>query len=277
MRADGYHEVITILHALDLHDVVSVSPSQSLAVRCEPGVGVASDSNTAYKAAVAYASRVGRNPGVAIEIEKRIPHAAGLGGGSADAAAVIAALATLWELDPAGQEALAAAAEVGADVPFFLAGGPALFDRRGDRMVRRLPPLACDVVLVNPGVAASTGSVYQLFDSLPRLAAPGPRHVADALRLSAGDPVAVAPHIFNSLGPAAQAAVPAIAPVREWLAAQPGVLTTEVAGSGATVFALTQDAEVAFSLAADAEARGWWSLATRSWPSGVVEMGGEPR
>src|SRR5450759_265119 len=95
-RADGYHGVETVLVALDLHDSVTVEPAAELSLVCEPDVGVPAPDNLAWRAAVALSSAVGRESSVAIRVVKRIPARAGLGGGSADGAAVIAALAAHW-------------------------------------------------------------------------------------------------------------------------------------------------------------------------------------
>ena len=138
-RDDGYHEIATILQTVRLADAVTMAPSEDLAVECDVP-GLSGEGNLAWQAATALADYAGVPPRARIRIVKRIPIAAGLGGGSADAAAVLRGLNRLWGLHLAPPELADIAAAIGMDVPFLLAGGAALATGRGDTL-RPLPPL----------------------------------------------------------------------------------------------------------------------------------------
>jgi 4-diphosphocytidyl-2-C-methyl-D-erythritol kinase len=126
LMPDGYHAVDTVLHALELHDDVRVSAAPGFALSCHPDVGVPMADNLACRAAHALGEAFGRPVNAEVVLSKRIPHGAGLGGGSSDAAAVITGLARMWGVGPTDDRCVAAAATIGADVPFFLYGGAAL-------------------------------------------------------------------------------------------------------------------------------------------------------
>lgn len=177
-REDGYHDAASVMQALTLHDTLVVrcnpaAPGAGLSVRVTTNVfeGVAeldipSESNIAYKAVVRLAQALGRtvDEHVEITIEKHIPHAAGLGGGSSNAAAALLAACRLWGVDPQAPEVATVAVELGADVPFFLHGGCALLGERGDAFKRTLTPLRGTLVLVRPEEGVSTAAAYRAFD-----------------------------------------------------------------------------------------------------------------
>ena len=138
-RDDGYHEIATILQTVSLADAVTIAPSDSLAMECD-APGLSGEYNLAWQAATALAEYAGVPPRARISIVKHIPIAAGLGGGSADAAAVLRGLNRLWQLHLPPPELAAIAAIIGMDVPFLLAGGTALATGRGATL-HPLPPL----------------------------------------------------------------------------------------------------------------------------------------
>ena len=138
-RADGYHEIVSIVQTVSLHDTVTVEPADEITLSpALPGVPV--EENLAYRAAVLLARRSGTRHGASLSIEKTIPQASGLGGGSSDAAAVLVGLNRLWELGMSDGELAWLGAELGSDVPFFVRGGTAMVSGRGER-VRPLPPV----------------------------------------------------------------------------------------------------------------------------------------
>ena len=161
-REDGYHNVATILQTVDLGDTVVIDEADGLAVECdEPDLS--GESNLAWKAAAALAERVGIVPRVHIRIEKGIPVASGLGGGSADAAATLVGLNRLWGLGLSGEELAGVAAGLGSDVPFLLKGGTALGTGRGDE-ITPLPQLpVSEMLLVVPAesIEAKTPTMYR--------------------------------------------------------------------------------------------------------------------
>jgi 4-diphosphocytidyl-2-C-methyl-D-erythritol kinase len=267
-RPDGYHDVTTIFAALDFGDVVTVAEAPGLSLERTPDLPFAPTADLCWRAAEALAREIGRPPGLAIRLEKRIPAAAGLGGGSSDAAAVLAGAARLWGMEEGDPVLERVAADLGSDVPFFLTGGCGLYEGRGDVLVRRLPAPALHVVLVNAGAPAPTGAVYAAYD---RLEKPDPLDPAALeVALDRGDPRAVAALLENDLTEAAVLVAPEVAGALEFVGGRPGVLGALVAGSGSSVFGITCDAAAASAAADAARARGWWAQATVTAARGVA-------
>ena len=266
-RRDGYHSVQTVLHTLALADTVRLTPADALTVACDRDLSIPAEHNLAHRAATAFAAAFGVDVLLDIHITKRIPAGAGLGGGSADAAAVLAGLAHWASLPPDDERLLRVARSLGADVPFFLVGGAALMGGRGDTITRRLKPIAAHVALVKPPAAVSTADAYAAFDGAP-LPAGESRPIADALR--AQDLRALAQALSNNMTAASATLVPQIAEALSWMGERRGVLGSAMAGSGSAVFALCETADDAERIAHEAAERGWWSAATRTAPTGVV-------
>jgi len=149
-RDDGYHDVATILQTVDLADTVIVAPGRELSVECGDAE-LSGERNIAWYAAVALAEYAGVEPKASIRIEKRIPVAAGLGGGSADAAAALRGLNRLWGLKLSTWELAAVATSLGSDVPFLLTGGAALGTGRGDQLQQLPAAETTRLLLVAPG------------------------------------------------------------------------------------------------------------------------------
>jgi len=161
-RPDGYHDVRTWMWPISLGDTVTVERTKSPGIFLQttrPGIPSGED-NLAYRAAALFLERTGASGGISIEIEKRIPVAAGLGGGSTDAAAVLRGMHALWSPGLAAEDLADMGADLGADVPFFVRGKPALMDQKGERFVTFLPPMMLWLLLVNPGVPLRTADVY---------------------------------------------------------------------------------------------------------------------
>lgn len=272
-RGDGFHDVLTILQALDLHDTIVLEPADVLMVIAEPDLGVAGEANLAAVAARALAARIGREARVSIRISKRIPAAGGLGGGSADAAATLAGLAEWWGMERSDARVCEAARDVGADVAFFLEGGCALFGGRGDELVRRLRTPQAQLVLVNPGVSVATAAAYAAFDRTPQAAPPGPGAMIAAVE--AGVPRQVAEALYDNLTEPVTGMAPDVADALAWVESAPGVLGACLAGSGGTVFGVCACREDAEAAAAAAGERGWWARATATRSRGVVLIEGE--
>ena len=268
-RDDGYHDATTIMHALNLHDVVYLRHLPPDADRPgEPVVRMvstadvpvpelASKDNIASKAIVALAERVGHaDAGIEVRIEKSIPAQGGLGGGSSNAAAALVGAALLWGLpadDPSIEEV---ARTLGSDVAFFLRGGCALYEGTGEVFVRSLVPSKAAVALVKPEAGVSTAEAYRTFDAHP---SPIPASCAENARTAQAADEVVA---FNNLAPASEALMPELADVRCWLEAQPGVECALLCGSGATTFARCEDFAAACRVVSDARKKGLWARAT---------------
>ncbi|PKB83990.1 MAG: 4-(cytidine 5'-diphospho)-2-C-methyl-D-erythritol kinase [SAR202 cluster bacterium Io17-Chloro-G9] len=162
-RQDGYHQVRTILQTIDLADVLDISPASSLRVECHDR-SLQGEANLVWKAAQALAQSADHPPGAHIYIQKRIPVGMGLGGGSSDAAAALLVLNQLWGLGLSIQELAVVAATLGSDVAFFLTGGTALGEGRGE-IIEPLKPLpSLPVTLICPGytIPNKTSTMYSM-------------------------------------------------------------------------------------------------------------------
>jgi 4-diphosphocytidyl-2-C-methyl-D-erythritol kinase len=261
-RDDGYHELTTIFHAVSLLDEVTVSNADVLALELS-GEGVESlptdERNLAWQAAELMAEHVGRAPDVAISIEKSIQVAGGMAGGSADAAAVLVAMNTLWELGVPRRDLHALAAQLGSDVPFALHGGTALGTGRGEELATVLARSTFHWVLAFAEGGLSTPAVFSEIDRLrdsgreqpPRLEDPEPMLAA----LASGDPVELAPLLGNDLQPAALSLDPGL---RRTLraGAEAGALAGIVSGSGPTCAFLCASATAALDMGAELAGAG---------------------
>ncbi|TLM70310.1 MAG: 4-(cytidine 5'-diphospho)-2-C-methyl-D-erythritol kinase, partial [Actinobacteria bacterium] len=206
---DGYHDVTTVLAALEFGDEVTIAQADALSLVCTPDVGVAAEDNLAYRAAVAFAATCGREPSVALRVTKRVPAGAGLGGGSSDAAAVLRGLASLWGVDGDDTRLRETAVTLGADVPFFLDAPCALMGGRGDVLLRGIDAPQLDLVVVWPGEPVPTAAAYRAFDAAPAPVQPSPDALLAALE--SGDRTGVAAHLHNAMTSASAGLVPVIA------------------------------------------------------------------
>lgn len=162
-RDDGYHELEMVMTTIDLADRVDLFELPYPAIRVETSSGfIPSDArNLAYRAAALLKERYNVSRGVSMYIQKNIPVAAGLAGGSSDAAAALRGLNRLWNLGLTLDELAAVGEEIGSDVPFCLYGGTALATGRGEKLVPLSAPPPCWVVLAKPVISVSTKEVYQ--------------------------------------------------------------------------------------------------------------------
>jgi 4-diphosphocytidyl-2-C-methyl-D-erythritol kinase len=257
-RGDGYHLIDSLVVFADVGDRITARPAEvlSLSVTGPQGAGLsAGQDNLVMRAARVLAGSTGR--GAALVLEKHLPVASGIGGGSADAAAALVALSQLWRM------ALPPKTEVvglGADVPVCLAGRPARMRGVGEVLDPLPTPLpAASVVLVNPGIAVTTPRVFAALSRRdnPPLPRELPR-LADLTELAA-----FLAMTRNDLAPAAEALAPVIAEVREALSAQPQCRFARMSGSGATCFGLFPDPLAAAAAARSLAARrpDWWVAA----------------
>ena len=262
-RADGYHELDSLVTFTALADRLEIAPADALALTVSGPFADALDGgdNLAARAAAALAEKLDRPADVRIALHKRVPVAAGLGGGSADAAAVLRGLARLWRLGPEHADDLREIAlGLGADVPVCLDSGAAYMAGIGEALSAPPPLPPCGVLLVNGGVPVPTGAVFA--------ARRGPFSAADRFCETPADAAALASLLRtrrNDLEPPARAQVSAIDQVLARLAAAPGCLLARMTGSGGTCFCLFAD-EAAAADAAGAIARerpGWWVHPTR--------------
>ncbi len=277
LAADGYHPLASLMVFADVGDRLTLEPAEqtSFTVTGPFAAALAGEdpaANLAWRAALRLIEQAGVRPDpFRLTLEKALPVAAGLGGGSSDAGAALRLVrqAFVPDADEAALEAIAA--ELGADGPACLLARPVLAQGRGERLSPApvLPPLPA--VLVNPGVACPTGSVYRAYDAQTRQGA------ADLPRLPAALPdVASAAALLatcrNDLEPPAQTVAPAITKVLSRLRDQPETLLARLSGSGATCFALCATPSDAAALADRLEAAtsGWWVRPCTFQPTAIT-------
>jgi 4-diphosphocytidyl-2-C-methyl-D-erythritol kinase len=262
VRPDGYHEVATVYHAIALFDEVTARPADSLALTMDgEGAGVLAldESNLVIRAVYALAAATGQQPHARLHLHKQIPLAAGLAGGSADAAAALVACDALWGTGLRREDLASIAAGLGSDVPFLVLGGTALGTGRGEAVSPVLAPGHAwhwVVAIADGGLA--TPMVYEELDRLRRYGgAPAsvgaPDEVLAALRQR--DATVLAKWLGNDMQAAALSLRPALAAtLRAGMAA--GALGGLVSGSGPTCFFLARDGAHATQLADDLDNRG---------------------
>jgi 4-diphosphocytidyl-2-C-methyl-D-erythritol kinase len=258
VRDDGYHDLVTVFHALDLADELTVTPSRRSTVRCTPSDGVpAGAKNLAGVAVRLLAQRAKAGGPVAIDIAKQIPVAGGMAGGSADAAAALVGCAALWELDLDRRALTEIAREIGADVPFALSGGTALGTGRGDLLSPVMTRARLHWVLAIAESGLSTPAVFAELDRLREQGNPPRVKPVDTMlaALTSGEPAKVAAALGNDLQAAAVSLQPGL---RRTLRAgeAAGALGAVVSGSGPTVAFLCADAESAGAVAAELAGSG---------------------
>lgn len=255
VRADGYHELDSLFLPLDVGDQVEVAEVEVEAAGVtlelvEPAPGVPTDAgNLAVRAAEAFRREAGLDAGVHIRLTKGVPAAAGLGGGSSDAAAVLRSLEALHPGAVAPQRLREIALGLGADVPWFLDPRPARVTGVGERVepLEGMPALC--LLLANPGIPVSTAEVYRAWDALGgALTGPGAGSTLRPLaalreaggRLERVDPEEIARWVANDLEAAATRLCPPIARLRARLV-EAGARVVGLSGSGPTLYGLFPD------------------------------------
>lgn len=168
LRTDGYHDLFMIMQSVGVYDTVTIHNTNTggITISCNLDDIPLNEKNIAWKAASAYFDATGKkNSGIHIDIFKRIPHAAGLAGGSADGAAVLVALNTLCETELSEDELCDIGVKIGADVPFCIKGGTMLAQGIGDVLHKLKPLPKCYILLAKPDLGVNTGQAYARFDS----------------------------------------------------------------------------------------------------------------
>lgn len=239
-RPDGYHEVRMLMQSLTLHDTITleVQPSPGVFLACSEPSLPTDERNLAYRAATLFLSAYAPSYGVVLHLEKKIPAAAGLAGGSSDAAAVLRGLNVMFG-SPASDAALSSLGlQLGADVPYCLRLGTALSEGIGERLTPLPAAPDCYCLLVKPAAGASTKQVYTDYDTLAEtteILHPDTKGLLDAL--AAGDYTGLASRLCNVLEPVTLRLVPEIADLKETLYSL-GADGALMSGSGPTVFGL---------------------------------------
>lgn len=261
-RADGYHLLDSLVVFAGVHDVLTIAPGEGL--RLEVGgphggvLGPMAGDNIILRAARALAEATGCTAGAHITLHKVLPVAAGVGGGSADAAAALLGLCRLWGVSLPEPEMLALAGRMGADVPVCLRGRATTVGGVGEHLSDAPPLPAAWLVLVNPGVPLSTPAVFKARSGPFSDPAPLVGAVSDAAALAA----ALAAR-RNDLTDAALSLAPEIGVVLAALSALPGCLLARMSGSGATCWGLfpTEAEAHAAARTLHTQHAGWWTAA----------------
>lgn len=245
-REDGYHELSTVLQSVALSDTLEFRPARHLQVTADHSALPAGAANLAGRAAAALAAACGRIGGADIRITKRIPVAAGLGGGSADAAAALVGLNMLWQLGLSADELRRVAATLGSDVPFCISGGTALAAGRGEILTPLGPLPDWWILLVKPPFAVSTAEVYRNFRPAAVTVHPDIGRMVAAIRRR--DRAGVAANMANVLETVTVSAHPVLGEIKRRLL-RAGAEACLMSGSGPTVFALFADRAAAAAAA----------------------------
>ena len=333
-RADGYHEVSTVMHTLMLHDVLYVrhvphvkkelGPELPSDVSGASGnvqlqiktIMVSSDgvvvpyvensNNLVTKAVYALDEALGRDESngecektpkmcegaepecIEIYVEKHIPAQAGLGGGSSDAAAALLGVAKLWGVSENNPAILETAKQLGSDVAFFLQGGCAEYENKGDELVRTITSTKQNVLLVKPTAGLSTAEVYKKFDELRdagnntsnngndksndnntknngssnSIKNNGDNGSGNNQKQNETHSSACSIELYNNLTPAAEEILPELKTIREWLETQPETQGTILCGSGSCLCVMCESFESAIRLSASPRLQNYWTRTT---------------
>jgi len=252
-RSDGYHELATVFQAVSLYDEVSASPADAISCHVTgtdahtigPG-----EENLAFRAARLLQAEYGVQAGVDLVVDKRIPVAGGMAGGSADAAGALLACARLWEIDASTEDLTTLAARLGADAPFPLMGGCAMGLGRGEILTPALSRGAYHWVLAFSSHQLSTPEVYRRFDAMAPANTPRTPEIPHELMmaLTSGDIHRVAGNLVNDLTPAACSLLPELHATLN-AGRDAGSLAGLVSGSGPTVAFLAENESAATEIA----------------------------
>ena len=250
-REDGYHEVAMIMQEISLHDTLSMGKinqgiSLTIAIEGQQGTLPADESNLCWKAAALVQKEYNLQEGVEIHLIKRIPMAAGLAGGSADAAAVLKGMNHLFRLGMTEARLCELGARLGSDIPFCIMGGTMLATGRGEVLTRlpRFPRLS--VVLAKPPVGVSTAWAYKTYDA--GYDGPHPDNEAMLAAIHEGDAHKAAGLLCNVLEGVTETEHPVIADYKR-LMLEHGAMASMMSGSGPTVFGLVKEKQQAWHLA----------------------------
>jgi len=262
-RPDGYHDIETLFQAIDLEDELIIEPCTGRSVLKVPGhPDLETASNLVMRAVSWIESETGGKISIKIRLNKRIPVAGGLGGGSSNAAATLLGIRELFELPIADESLAQGASTIGADVPFFFKGGTAVGEGIGDCLTAVPLPIDSAFILVNPGFSVSTALVYREFSGT--LTA---RAGKDKLREVLRECPALENLLYNDLQSVAEGLYPEIAKIRTALR-EMGLNNILMSGSGPTVFGLGEPEEL--KEVAERLSATWSCMLARPLSRGII-------
>lgn len=237
---DGYHFLSTIMQTVDLYDTLTLEKSDSITLNCDCLDIPVDGSNLAMKAAYAFFDYTKLIGGVRIDLIKRIPHGAGMGGGSSDAAAVLKGLDCLYETELSNQELCDIGIKLGADVPFFIYSGIALVTGIGENVVELNELFKCCFLIVKPDFSMSTPQVYKDYDNVEEITHPDVNEIVYAIYNNSKV------DFYNNISNVLEAAVdrPEIGEIKaEFM--ENGAKKSLMTGSGSAVFGIFENEEIA--------------------------------
>lgn len=243
-RPDGYHDVVMVMQSVALYDTITVrSNKKEIVITTNSGEIPTDKSNIVYKAAEYLKLKYSVKAGAAIHIDKTIPVAAGLAGGSTDAAVTLKLLNKLWDLRLSKSELLDAGKKLGSDVPFCLQGGTALAEGLGDKLTTLSGTPNCYVVLAKPAMGVSTKEVYEGLKPDDIRCRPDIGRMLKGIE--AGDLAEIAGSMCNVLETVTVKKCPQIEEIKSKLL-EYGALGSMMSGSGPTVFGIFKDVSTAY-------------------------------
>lgn len=246
VREDGYHLVRMIMQTIDLYDWVTVRKASHTDITLATNLNFlpTDHHNIAYEAAELLKKDYPQIGGVDLKIHKCIPVAAGMAGGSTDAAAVLFGMNRLWNLNIPMKRLMEYGLQIGADVPYCLLRGTALAEGIGEKLTSLAPMPPCYILIAKPPVSVSTRLVYQALDAMVQ--PPHPPIDAQIQDLEAQDLVSLAQHMGNVLEDVTVPMHPQITQIKELMTAN-GAIAAMMSGSGPTVFGIFRDEDQAYT------------------------------
>ncbi len=274
-RPDGYHEVEMVMQTIELHDLLLLEEAdRGVVVTTSNPLLAAGESNIAYKAARLVMDALGVEKGIRIHIIKNIPVAAGLAGGSTDAAAVLKGLNSLWDLGLSKDEAEKMGASIGSDVPFCVRGGTALARGRGEILSNLPDAPEMWLVLAKPPLEVSTAEVYQNFDPARVKRRPDTKHMLESIHN--GNKAEVIENLANVLETVTFTRYPEVLQLKRVME-ESGLRRTLMSGSGPTVFGVADSRAAAEGTARRLRDKlpGMFVAVSRTWPTEWQEFQGK--
>ena len=238
-REDGYHEIETVMHQVELCDLIKVEDSDEMKIDCNDKIPL--KGNLVLKAVKLLKGRYNLTRNVSITIEKNIPVAAGLGGGSSNAALTLIALDKLWGLNLKQEELISLAKEIGSDVPFFIAGNAAYATGKGE-LLQKLDPINFYAVLINPGFDVSTKWAYESLNLDLTGKKSASREILKCVKRN--NLREIAKFLHNDFETVVLDKYPLLKEIKDSLVAN-GALNSVMSGSGPTIFGIFEDEEKA--------------------------------
>ena len=242
-RKDGYHNIHSLFFPIkSIADILTIELAQSLTLICSQELDIPNENNIVWKAANLLKQRYNIDMGAKISLQKNIPHGAGLGGGSSDAASILKGLQLLWNIDISPKELSNIASELGSDVPFFLQDHPALIQGRGEIVHPFMFSCEWTILIVFPAIYSNTSLAYAGLDTsnFPKIEV----NFIDALQQSKDDCSKMKDLLFNDFEYSIFTQFPELAEIKSQLYTQ-GAFFAGMSGSGSTMFGIFLDTTTA--------------------------------